>query len=479
MVKFKQDKKNKRNWNFKITNSYEDTIELELELLQFSLTNKFQTVRDVFTDMSKLVEGFDDWYFSLLKNYIESNHNSELIKDSTDKFIYFAKQYIIAKKIDFSSFVNRTKKSSTSILFEEDDIEAIALASTCLKMYSIFNYDMNLKVPENINKFIYNKFVESCVEIGTTDKIFQLIKSRTYRSSLTDKFMWDFIKLRTSEDPETSVMSVFNFFMTNLISLLDITHNPIHFLIKVVDDNIRWMMMEIYKEKIIFDEAYSGSEDIYGTSVHGDIFHIYCCNDLIAKAAKLGMTMLEEEFELTDEEFIDVKERLESVRVLDPSMRLFTLPIISKVFDIPYIYLKTAPPKHIILIGILLYVLGKKNLVKDYPVLSNFLLACPVNSNSVIVRSSYKLRDVETVIESGIPIFGINSRKLTYDIISPICGILSASKKNLVSTLDGFLISKITYVDLEQDSIKFFTNLYSNNLKSTFDDIKSEFDKLI
>lgn len=477
MIKLTPNKTNKRHWKLDLTHSSGDKITIDLDLLQFSLTNRFETVQTCFEEFNELVPEFSDWYFVLMQKYIKSNYNFDIVKKAIDKFIYFSEQYIKAKNIDFSSFVNRKKTSKTSILFEESDIEAISLASTCLKIYSIFSYDINLKVPDIINKFAYNKFVSKCVELNTTDKIFQLIRSRNYRSSTTDSFMWTLIKLRTLEDPETSVMSVFNFFMTNLIPLLNVNNNPVHFLVKVVDDNIRWMMMEIYREKIIYDESYSGSEDVYGTSAHNDMFHICCCNDLIAKAAKLGLKLLEEEFDLTDEQFLDVKERLEKIQMLDPSMRLFTLPIISKVFDIPYIYLKTAPPKHIVLIGILIYLLSEDTFVKKYPVLSTFLLACPCQTNAMIVKSSYKLRDVVSVMESKTPIFGLNSRKLKYDVISPICGILSSAKKNLVSAIDGTSISKITYLDLEQDSIDFYTNLYSNGLKDMFEDIQLKFDQ--
>lgn len=476
MITLIPEKNKKRKWKIIVENSKQDKISLDLDLIQVSLTNRFDIVQSFFKEMDELVPKFSDWYYNIIKKYLDSNYNSEIIKNSIEDFIKYSKKYIKAKDIDYSKFVNRKKTSKTSILFEENDLESIAITSTCLKIYSIFCYDSVLRVPENVNKYMFNKFISYCVESDTTDKIFQLIRSRNYRSSNTDRYMWQLIKLRTLEDPESSVMSIFNFFMTNLLSLLNIDHNPIHFLIKIVDDNLRWMMMEVYREKIIFDESYSGSEDIYGTSVHKDIFYVYCCNDLISKASKLGLQFLESEFELTDEQFLDVKDRLDNIKILDPSMRLFTLPIISKVFNIPYIYIKNAPPKHIILIAVLIYILGKDTLVVKYPVLSNFLLACPIQNNSMIVKSSYKLRDVINVMESDVPIFGLNSRKLKYDIISPICGILSSAKKNLVNIVDGREITKITYIDLEQDCIDFFSNLYSNGLSEMFNEIQLKFD---
>lgn len=474
MIKFTQLEK--RVWTLSLKKDGCEDIELNIRLGQSSLSNKFEVVSTTMDEFTELIPEFSDWYYDLLKKYIDSKYNSELVRDSAPELIEYAKQYISLKEVDFSSFVNRKKTSSTSILFDEEDIQNIAVTSTCLKVFSIFTYDTTLRVPENINKSIYNSFVSDCIEYGTTDKIFQLIRSRNFRSSTTDRYMWELIKLRTLEDPETSVMSVFNFFMTNLVSLLDVTQNPIYFLVKIVDDSLRWMMKEIYREKVIYDESYTSSEDVHGSFVHKDIFHVYCCNDLISKAAKLGMKLLEEEFEITDTEFIYLKERLDGIKTLDPALRLFTLPIISKVFNVPYNTLKTAPPKHIVLIGSLLYILGKNTLCKDYPVLSEFLLLCPIKSNTVISRSSYKLRDITTILKDDTPLFGIASKKLKYDIISPICGILNASKKNLINIVDGQYINKITYSDLEDDVIKFYTNLYANGLNTTFLTLQKEFD---
>jgi hypothetical protein len=185
MITLTPIKGQKRHWKFTVENNKNQVIELDLELMQYSLTNRFDIVKDLFEEFNELVPSFSNWYYTLIKKYVDSGYNSELIKDATQDFIKYSKKFIKAKEIDFPSFVNRTKKSTTSILFEEVDIESIALASTCLKLYSLFNYDVTLKVPNNINKYIYNKFVSECVDTGTTDKIFQLIRSRTYRSSAT------------------------------------------------------------------------------------------------------------------------------------------------------------------------------------------------------------------------------------------------------------------------------------------------------
>lgn len=479
MIELKKKNNTKRSWKMVVYKGNKKPIELELNLLQFSLPNRFDVVQDLFKDLNKLSPKFSSWMYDTLKSYIDSEYNAELILKEKDKFIQFANEYIDLKEIDFDSFVDPKKSSKSSILFDATDIRSIALASTCLKMSSIFFYDSQLKVPDNIQRSLYNAFISECIENKTTDKIFQLIRARTYKSSITDRFMWNLIKMTVLETPETNVMNVFNFLTTNLISLLDIEVNPVHYLIKVADDSVRWMFCEVYKERIIYGESFGGTDDIFGASVSKESFHIYCCNDVIAKAAKAGLQILKDNYGIDDESFIDLKDRLEQVTYIDPSMRLFTLPIASKVLDIPYRFLLTASPKHIVLIGVLLHHIAEDTLVERYPILSDFLLCYPEKTGFLITKSSYKLRDVDLILKDNTPMFGLNSRKLKFEVISPICGILSASKKNVSSIIDGRKLSKITYADLENDASDFYTKLYGNELTETFEDMKNKLDEHI
>jgi hypothetical protein len=479
MIELRKKKNKKRNWKLIISKSNCDNIELDLDLLQFSLTNRFDVVQSLFKDINKHLPHISDWLSDVINSYIASGYNAELILKESDNMIKYANEYIDHKNIDFDKFVDVKKSSKNSILFDDKDIRAIGLAATCLKLSSIFFYDKTLKVPDNIQKALYSKFIDDAIKLNTTDKIFQLIRARTYKSSITDRFMWNLIKMTTLETPETNVMNVFNFLMTNLISLLDIEVNPVHYLIRVADDSVRWLFCEIYKEKIIYGDFFGGSEDIYGAAVNKESFYIHCCNDVLSKAAKAGLNVLETSYGIKDDDFLDLKDRLDNISFIDPSMKLFNLTVLSKVLEIPYKYLLTASPRHLVLASVLMYHLAEDMLVEKYPVLSEYLMYHPEKTGFVIFKSSYKLRDVDLVLQNQTPIFGLNSRKLKYDIISPICGILSASKKNISCIVDGKTMPKITYLDLERDVTDYYTKLYSNNLNSIFDKIRVRLDQYL
>jgi len=467
------------HWNMVLIDHEENRRKniASLKLTPSSITNKFDIIKDTFSDVSRNVPRFVPWFVKLIKKYKESGYNSELVLDEVPMFLEISQEYIDSKDIPFDSFVDLSKASKTSIIFKVPDIKQLALTSMCLKLYSIFCYDNEMRPTDNVHKLIYSGFIQGCQDVGTVSKIYQTMKSRTYRSSITDRYMWDLIKMMVVETPESYTLLLFNFLMNNLLVTVDITSNPIPYFVSVTDKSIDWMMRSIYKDKVIYGEAFGGSDDIYGSSVTKENLHILCCNDVIGKAAAAGMAVLEEEYQIDDEEFIAIRDRLDKLNILSVSMKCVILPIASKVLEIPYNYLLAAPPKHIMLIGILLYHCSRDNLDSRFPVIAEFLSACPTNVNSVVTRSSYKIKGLELVLNNKTDKpFGFASGSLRFDILSCICGILTASKKDLVSLLSGKRLNKINYSDLESDVIFFFSELYSNKLDPMFDKMRNAVD---
>lgn len=493
----------KRKWSFSEVDE-NNNFKRDLIVLYFtpsSITNKFEIVVDLIDDMNKKVSGFSEWFTGLMSNYVDSGYNSELLFAEKDRFVQFSKIYLDSLNVNFSEFSNVEKSSKTSIMFEEEDTRAIALSSTCLKLYSVFWFgfekeeyfeeekdangkmsvkkkerEIKLVPPDNIHREIYQTLIKPCIDAQTTVKMFQLIRSRIYRSSITDRYMWDLIKMAISETPETYVMTVFNSLMVNMLSILSPTRNPIPFLVSIIDDSIRWLMRTIYKDKIVYGEAFSGSDDIYGSSLSKDSFYVYCCNDVVGKAAKIGMQILEDVYKLDDEEFNKVRDRLDVVDILTPPMKILTLPIASKVFEVPYKYLITCLPKHALLMGVFLYELAKGVLDESFPLITEFLITTPTETDMKFIstKSSYRIRNLEFIINNPKPVFGFSSKTLKFYIMNNICGVLSASKKNLVSIVTGQPLRKISYLSLEDDAIKFYTLLYSNKLDYMFDQMREK-----
>ena len=142
--------------------------------------------------------------------------------------------------------------------------------------------------------------------------------------------MWDFIRMMISETPESYVMTVFNFLMKSILILINVDQNPVPFLISTIDDSIRWLMRSVFKDRIIYGEVFGGVDDLFGSALTKENFYLFCCQDVIGKAAAVGMTILEEK-QLTDGEFQHVVDRLDGINKIHHSALLVILPIASKV----------------------------------------------------------------------------------------------------------------------------------------------------
>ncbi len=509
MLQIKQLEGKRKYVVSKIVDDMEVPIQ-SLSLIAHSVSNGFKVVASLVEEMCEGIEGFEDWFEQLIIGYSQSGKNGSVILESVPVFMEYVEQYVDSKEINFDSFVNLEKKSKTSIVFYPEDIRAIAIVSTALKLYSVFSCsieqptgkeielalekkdeDLHLylwKPTTNLHKKIYEAMITPCIERDVSTKIFQLIRSRTYKSSITDRYMWDFIKMMISETPESYVMTVFNFLMKSMLTLLDIKQNPIPFLISTVDDSIRWLMKSIYKDKIIYGEVFGGVEDLFGSSLTKENFYLFCCQDVIGRGAKIGMDLLETNHGLSDQDFEGVLSRFEHVSHLFPASMLVTLPIVSKVLEIPYKFLLTIPPKHAILLGLFIHELAKDHLDKRFPVLNEFLISCPEHKTKIdkdgkekpamhyvnTAKSSYKIRHPEFVINDQSTIFGLGSKLLKFEILSLIAGILSASKRGLIVIPTGKSLTKMTYYSLESDVCKFYGQLYSNQLESTFEKMKEK-----
>jgi len=465
----------KRKWELiqvdDVGNFKKKLLNLELKGAT-AITNKFEIVSDLISNICLTIPEFSDWLSDLILDYIESDYNSEILLGTASEFLNMSEKYIDTLNVNFAGFTKIDKTTKTSIIFYESDNKAIAISSTCLKLYALFCYDIKLSLPENAHKKMYDDLVKPCIINNTANKMFQLIRSRIYRSSITDRYMWDLIKMAILETPESYVMKVFNFLMINMLCTLSPKQNPIPFLVSIIDDSIRWLMRTVYKDRIIYGEAFGGPDDIYGSSVSKESFYVYCCNDSVGKAAKIGMSLLETEHMLTGDEFDQVRDRVDLLDILTPPMKLLILPIASKVFEIPYKYLLTCSPKHALLMGIFLHYLSKDILDERFPIINEFLISYPTDIKSLSTRSLYKTRNLEFILNDDTPIFGFAAKTFKWEVMNSICGVLSVSKKNLVSIIDGKILRKMSFFNLEHDVIQFFTLFYSNQLDSVFEQMR-------
>ena len=112
-----------------------------------------------------------------------------------------------------------------------------------------------MKLSNKFHKETYNKLIEDVNDNNTIYKLFKIVSSKTYEYNYTDKYMWDYIKTIYCKTTDMHVFSIFNFLMNNILVTCSTQSNPIPYLISVIDESIKWILKNIYKDAIIYSET--------------------------------------------------------------------------------------------------------------------------------------------------------------------------------------------------------------------------------
>ena len=203
-----------------------------LKMTASSITNKFNIVTDFIERISQLCgQEFDDWLYEFLSKYVD---------DPEKRFVYLSENVPMIKKyvdktievenVDFSQFVDESKAKKTSILFNADEIKRIFQLSSYLKLYAIISNSENMRLSDRLHKKIYNQLADDILETEIVFKIFNVIKTKTFRYNLTDRYMWDYIKMIQGKGIDVHVIEIFNFIMNSILVLCD-GRNPITYFV--------------------------------------------------------------------------------------------------------------------------------------------------------------------------------------------------------------------------------------------------------
>jgi hypothetical protein len=161
-----------------------------------------------------------------------------------------------------------------------EEIFEIIKLSSYLKIYSVISNNENLKLGQTSDREIYNLLASEIVETEVIRKIYDVIKTKTFRYNLTDKFMWEYIKNVQGKDIGIHVIEIFNFIMNHILILCEDDKNPITYFVGVIDESVKWFLRSVYKGSIVYDDSIS-TEDIQG--INTDNLKTYSYNDTLGR----------------------------------------------------------------------------------------------------------------------------------------------------------------------------------------------------
>lgn len=500
-----------------------DNLIITLNQISSTVTNKYSIIEKTIEEMSQMLgESFDSWlsqfltiysisnsdysdFFSELDDMEESEPDKNLILESTidsilDKKLtrydfllrnlkdltFFVDEYIIKKDFDFSKFVDATKANKTSIFFEVVDIEQIIKLSTYLKVYSLISNSETLKLDQKLHKKVYNRLLQKAIptsensdEETVINKLLDIVRTKTYRYSLSDRYMWKYIEMMQCKDINDHVIEIFNFVMTNILILCESDKNPITYFVSVTNESIKWFLRSIYKGSIVYENSIS-TEDVHTSNINS--LKVYSYNDTLGVFKEICANKVydyiegKSEIDLNgkrDNDLTDFQTRMSQVEATSPICEILVFPIISYALEIPYKYIETlkASPEDSTIMSIYTSFILDKVFKTEYSELFKLLCYYPINGLSIY--TTYRIKDTELFVnysdECG-GFYNFATKPLLFDILSSFIG--RCSRISQASAFTGERVVGIPLSKIEKDVIYFYNRYFSNKLEGQLDEVK-------
>jgi len=451
-----------------------------LQMTASSITNKFNIVTDFIERISQLCgQEFDDWLYEFLSKYVD---------DPEKRFVYLSENVPMIKKyvdktievegVDFSQFVDESKAKKTSILFNADEIKRIFQLSSYLKLYAIISNSENMRLSDRLHKKIYNQLADDILETEIVFKIFNVIKTKTFRYNLTDRYMWDYIKMIQGKGIDVHVIEIFNFIMNSILVLCD-GRNPITYFVGVVDESVKWFLRSVYKGSIIYDDSVA-TEDIHSQSVNN--LKTYSYNDTLGRLKGVAYGQIYDMIERptlssvdgekdSDKSIIEFQNRAGQIKFVSPLCECLVFPVLTKLTNIPYIHFKTISPDHAAVLSVYLHGLLKKVYKSQYKSLFSLLDFYPLEQPSV--TTTYKLKGIHNYINiqnETDNFLGFRTKLYPHRVLSYFVGRIS--RVSFCNVFDGQRLVGIPLSKIEEDMIRFYTLFFADKLKSEFEEMR-------
>ena len=471
MIKF--EKKTTKEWKV----GCDDYKTIDLNFVTSSVTGKYHIVASFIERVSEFHgDTFDKWFFDLLEKCKDPELKSTIIFDSIDQIKSFSNSYLESLNIDYGKFVDRSKAKKNSILFTENEIQDIIRISGYLKIYSIISNNKDLKLGQKSHKEVYNKFTSKIIETDVVSKIFDIIKTKTFRYNMTDKFMWDYIKTIQCKDIGTHIIEIFNFIMNNIIILCEENKNPITYFTSVINESIKWFLRSVYKGSIVYNDEIA-TEDVHSTHISN--LKTYSFNDTLGRLKSIAFEKIYEQLERenitsikdkTDQYIIDFNNRLSNIEYVSPLSLCLVFPLLSQITKIPYVHFKAISPEHSVVLSYYLNRLLEQVFKPDYKNLFARLDYYPESQPSL--NTTYKIKAVHEFINVQDKVknfYGFNTKMFPHMVICHYIGRIS--RINFRHLLSGKRSQGIPLSKIESDMIHFYTMYFSGKLKPQIDKI--------
>lgn len=462
--------KEKKEWIIYVTDGEETIEEIPLMLSSSSVTNKFHIVVDFVKGMIEHNPAFGEWLVDWLKDCGDEDprRNSRAFSE-LENIKGFVDGHLNYLDLQLSEFVDSSKAKKNSIFFTVANIDAILRLSSYLKVYSLILNTTNIYPGATRHREIYNNLAANVIASDVVSKIFDVIKTRTFRYNMSDKFMWEYIKTLHGKDMNVHIIETFNFIMNNIIILCEETKNPIVYFVSVIEESIKWFLKSVYRGTIVYDDTIA-TQDIHG--IHVNNVMSFSFNDTLGRmkmiASEYSTTVMENnnQIKMIDENqrLIDFQSVVKEIEWISPLAQCLVYPLLSKITDVTYIHFNTLSPDHAAPITFYMHSLLRKVFKGTYKEAFNLLDYYPTKQPSSF--TTYKIKDYEyfnTNFRKYSSFFGFSNTQLFFEMLCYHIGrIARVNWRHLITgeNKDGGL----PMASIEREMIDFYVRYFSGNL---------------
>jgi len=472
--------------------------ERSLELITSTITNKYNIITDFIENLSEhFGEEFDKWFLELFDEYqhlyaveeavekgeinddLFDNNRYACLEKNIPKIHYYVDTYIETIDKDYSKYVNMKKVKKGSILFTENEIMRVMTISHYLKIYSIF-FNSTTKLNVSLHKKIYNKLIQDSVTDNIVSKLYNVVKTKTFRYNLTDKYMWDYLKVIQSKSIDSYVIEIFNFIMNQILILCEDDKNPIVYFVSVIDESVKWFLRSVYKESIAYDDSIS-TEDIH--SLNTDNLITYAYNESLGKLKTISINHLTTKLQkLMENKFIpendfdelnkNIHNRIKSVEFIAPISEYISYPLLSKALKIPYEHFRTISAEDSTFITAYMRDICKAVFGDEYS--SLFELMDYYTRSKPILTSTYKMKSATehyNKYNEYQNFFGFKSASVMIPLLGHFIGRLSRCKYVNIYTGEERDVPSLTRLEL--DVSYYFNRFFAGDMEKEIEKISN------
>lgn len=300
-----------------------DTIEIVIH--QPSIANKSKKHVGFINDILDTTAQ-KQWYFNIMKKVHLTQDVDIVYNQLLDKIIKISIEYTkkMSAAIDFGTFVNRSKKTNNSILFDEIEIEQLYLLSAIVKLFAVFSAS-NLVGPkqDRMNKNSFDYIIKTAGLKDVTAKLHNLVYTKLFRCVGLDPTVMKTMAMKALISDEDYILYLFDYVVSAILAIYDMVRNPITFIVTSADQVMSWRIQALYNKAIVYKET----GELFGKSMSTmNLPERIICNKIYEYV----------------EEFVTMKNKERNIVIPDDfqgSMdkqfhSIFVIPLFTKLFNL-------------------------------------------------------------------------------------------------------------------------------------------------